>query len=106
MHIFHIATQSDWDAAVRTGSYDTSTRGRSLAEEGFIHASTRDQVQPVFERYYADAPEPLVLLTIDVDRLTAPVRVEPVGEATYPHIYGPINTGAVVDAQPFTATDG
>ncbi len=98
--IFHIATQADWEAATGRGSYDTSTRGRTLEEEGFIHASSRQQVQPVFERYYADAAEPLVLLTIEVERVTSPVRDEQVGDATYPHIYGPINTDAVVEVQP------
>ncbi len=98
--IFHIATRADWEAAVRRGAYDTSTRGRTLAEEGFIHASTREQVQPVFDRYYADAPEPLVLLTIDSARLAAPVREERVGDAVYPHVYGPINTDAVIEVQP------
>ena len=33
-----------------------------------------------------------MLLTIDPTRLTdAEVRVEPVGDDTYPHVYGPIN---------------
>ena len=50
-------------------------------------------MQPVFDRYYADADEPLVLLVIDPDRLGAEVRVEPVGDDTYPHVYGPIEPG-------------
>ena len=50
--IFHIATAADWRATLATGTYTTSTVGRSLAEEGFIHASRREQVQGVFDRYY------------------------------------------------------
>ena len=99
--IFHIATAADWRKALETGTYTTSTVGRSLDEEGFIHASRRDQVQGVFDRYYRDAGEHLVLLTIDPARLTdAEVRVEPVGNDTYPHVYGPIDRGAVVDVAP------
>jgi len=99
--IFHIATAADWRKALETGAYTTSTVGRSLDEEGFIHASRRDQVQGVFDRYYRDAGEHLVLLTIDPARLTdAEVRVEPVGDDTYPHVYGPIDRGAVVDVAP------
>ena len=45
--IFHIATVADWDEARRQGRYTTSTRGRTLAEEGFIHASRGDQWQAV-----------------------------------------------------------
>jgi uncharacterized protein (DUF952 family) len=98
--IFHIATRADWEAAQRDGAYTTSTRGRTLAEEGFIHAARTEQVQPVFDRYYADAGEPLVLLVIDPDRLGAEVRVEPVGDDTYPHVYGPIEPAAVVEVRP------
>ena len=99
--IFHIATAADWRKALETGTYTTSTVGRSLDEEGFIHASRRDQVQGVFDRYYRDAGEHLVLLTIDPARLTdAEVRVEPVGDDTYPHVYGPIDRRAVVDVAP------
>ena len=68
--IFHIATAADWRRTLGTGTYTTSTAGRTLDEEGFIHASRRDQVQGVFDRYYRSASEHLVLLTIDPTRLT------------------------------------
>lgn len=102
--IFHIATAADWRRTVDSGSYTTSTVGRSLEEEGFIHASRRDQVQGVFDRYYRGLGEPLVLLTIDPSRLTdAEVVVEPVGDDTYPHVYGPIDRRAVVDVTPLSS---
>lgn len=100
--IFHIATAADWRRALETGSYTTSTVGVSLAEEGFIHASRRDQVQGVFDRYYRSLGEDLVLLTIDTARLSSEVRVEPVGTDTYPHVYGPIDRRAVVDVAPLS----
>jgi uncharacterized protein (DUF952 family) len=101
--IFHIATAADWRRALDSGSYTTSTVGRSLAEEGYIHASRRDQVQGVFDRYYRGLGEPLVLLTIDTTRLSdAEVVVEPVGDDTYPHVYGPIDRRAVVDVTPLS----
>lgn len=99
--IFHIATDADWRRTLETGTYSTSTVGRTLEEEGFIHASRREQVQGVFDRYYRGLGEHLVLLTIDPARLTgAEVRVEAVGDDTYPHVYGPINRTAVVDVVP------
>ncbi|MCZ4500096.1 MAG: hypothetical protein JWQ74_2651 [Marmoricola sp.] len=97
-HIYHLALASDWQAAVAAGSYRISSLGVTLEQEGFIHASRADQWRGVKQRYYADVPEPLVLLVIDPDLLTAPLVVEEVpgtGE-TYPHIYGPINLDAVV----------
>lgn len=98
--IFHIATDADWRRTLETGTYTTSTVGRTLADEGFIHASRRDQVPGVFDRYYADLDEHLVLLTIDPRQLEAEVRLDPVGDDTYPHVLGPINRSAVVDVTP------
>ncbi len=104
--LFHIATAADWAAAQRAGSYTTSTRGVTLEEEGFIHAARREQVAQVWKRYYADADEPLLLLTIDTDRLSSPWRDDIVGDTTYPHVYGPLNTSAVVRAQPLDSRGG
>jgi uncharacterized protein (DUF952 family) len=104
--IFHIATAADWRRTLETGTYTTSTVGRTLDEEGFIHASRRDQVQGVFDRYYAGLGEHLVLLTIDPTRLEAEVRVEAVGDDAYPHVYGPVNRSAVVDVVPLDRRGG
>lgn len=102
MQIFHIATASDWAAAQQTGRYTTSTRGRTLAEEGFIHASRGDQWLVVRQRFYADVEEPLVLLAIEPGLLTSPVVEESVADSdeTFPHVYGPINVEAVVTVLP------
>jgi uncharacterized protein (DUF952 family) len=99
MHIFHIATAADWEHARKTGGYTTSTVGRSLEDEGFLHAARREQVAGVFERYYLEVDEPLVLLTIDTDRLGVPWREDSVGTDTYPHIYGPLSPSAVVGVE-------
>jgi uncharacterized protein (DUF952 family) len=100
--IFHLALRSDWEAARASGSYTTSTLGRTLAEEGFIHASRGDQWQGVRDRFYADVTEPLVLLVVETARLTSPVVEEVPEGATeaFPHIYGPLNVDAVVQAVP------
>jgi uncharacterized protein (DUF952 family) len=108
MRIFHIASAAEWRAARASGSYTTSTRGRSLDDVGFIHASRREQVAGVFGRYYRDAGEPLVLLGIETDRLTSPWREDPVRdelgvEQTFPHVYGPLNPSAVVSVEPLDA---
>lgn len=99
MQIFHIATAADWAAARAAGHYSTSTLGRSLAEEGFIHAAKRDQLEGVYAAYYRDTPEPLTLLTIDTDRLDVPWRYDQVGDDAFPHIYGPLPVTAVVRTQ-------
>jgi uncharacterized protein (DUF952 family) len=101
--IFHLALARDWEAAQRAGTYTVSTRGRSLAEVGFIHASRADQWTGVRDRFYADVTEPMVLLRIDPALLDVPVVEEPPGPGaseTFPHIYGPLPVRAVVRAIP------
>ncbi len=104
--IFHLALASDWAAAQDAGAYTMSTLGRTLAEEGFIHASRGDQWTAVRDRFYADVTEPLLLLQIDTDRLDVPVVEEPPAPGvteTFPHIYGPLAIDAVVKAMPVPA---
>lgn len=97
--IYHLALASDWSAAQLAGQYTVSTLGVSLAQEGFIHASTAAQWRGVRDRFYSTVTEPLVLLAIDPALLDSPVVHEPVGDPAeeFPHIYGPINVGAVVE---------
>ena len=102
--IYHLALLADWTAAAAAGEYTISTLGRTLAEEGFIHASRSDQWRGVKERFYAGVTDPLVLLVIDPQRLEVPVLTEtvPGTDETFPHIYGPINLDAVIGVEPAT----
>ena len=96
--VFHVALPGDWAEAQRAGEYTASTRGRTLAEEGFIHCSFADQVEGIATRYYADLDE-LVLLTVDPSLLTSDLVVEdpfPGAPQRYPHVYAPIPVAAVV----------
>jgi len=100
--IYHIATAADWGRARTGGQYTISTRGRTLAEEGFIHASAPEQVALVANAFYQGEPD-LLLLVIDTDLVDSEIRYEHVpGQAQpYPHIYGPLNTDAVIQTRPF-----
>ncbi|MEZ0110899.1 uncharacterized protein (DUF952 family) [Catenulispora sp. EB89] len=77
MTIYHIAFRTDWADAVAAGEYHVSTRGKTVEEQGFIHASTAAQVAGVANAFYADA-EDLLVLVIDPEKLTAPLRYDPV----------------------------
>jgi uncharacterized protein (DUF952 family) len=105
MRVLHLTTAEEWAAAQDAGTYTVSTRGRTLAQEGFIHCSQPHQVDGVRQRFFADVPD-LVLLEVDTDLLTSPWRVEEVpgtGEA-YPHVYGPLDLDAVVAVRPVPAS--
>ena len=101
--IYHIATRADWETALTDGEYTRSSVDKSLAEEGFIHASQASQVARTANKFYRDVPGDLVLLVIDPGLLRAEVRYEdvPGAELPFPHIYGPLNTDAVVEVRPF-----
>jgi uncharacterized protein (DUF952 family)/GNAT superfamily N-acetyltransferase len=93
--ILHITARADWEHAQTQGDYAAP----SLAEEGFIHCSTQEQVAGSANRYYAGRNDVLLLL-IDPARLTAPLVYEPPKRADradqlFPHIYGRLNLDAV-----------
>jgi uncharacterized protein (DUF952 family) len=95
--IYHITTSAEWNAALQQGSYEAF----SLKEEGFIHCSQEEQLPGVLERYFAGKKD-LVKLTIDIGKLKSQLIYEwsPSLAQTFPHIYGPINTDAVIKTEP------
>lgn len=99
-----MARRSDWDAALASGSYRVSTRGASLDDVGFIHASYPHQVRAVAEFVFAGDAEPLCVVVLDPERIRARgTRVvdEDGGDGElYPHIYGPIEPDVVTDVLP------
>lgn len=102
MRILHAALPDDWARGRADGSYDVSTRGVSLVEQGFIHASTLAQLPGVLDRFYADVPavDVLVVDLAMLDHEGAQVLWENVAGADdgpYPHVYGVIPTQTVVD---------
>ncbi len=101
MRVFHLTTAAAWDAALASGRYAVSTRGRTLEQEGYIHCSAAHQVDAVQARWFADVPD-LLLLEVETDRLTSPWRTEqlPGVPEAYPHVYGPLDLDAVVAVRP------
>lgn len=115
--LLHITERSSWEAARATGTYEMSTRGRTLDEVGFIHCSLRHQLPQVARMLYSDCdPADLVVLVIDSERVTAPLRYEPPEPGVtcaddkdagagaveeFPHIYGPLPVSAVVAEEPW-----
>lgn len=95
--LLHLCSTDDWSRAQARGEL----RPESLADAGFVHLSTPEQVHLPANRLYRGRTD-LVLLNIDPARLASPVRWEP-GVATdpeamlFPHLYGPLPIGAVID---------
>lgn len=101
--ILHLALRRDWDAARASGSYPWSTRGLTLDDVGYVHCSFEHQWRGVRDRFYADlSDDELILLVVDETRLSSPVVVERLDGAPddFPHVYGPLEIGAVIDTHP------
>jgi len=98
--IYHITTRQEWEQAQKEGSYSAP----SLAAEGFIHCSTREQATGVGERYYRGRSD-LVLLNIKSALLKVELRYEDSHQngVLFPHIYGPLTLDAVAAVTPFPA---
>lgn len=110
MAIFHVTTRAEWEAADAVGSYRMSTKGATLDQVGFIHASSAEQLPRVAEFLYAGTHDPLVVLELDDDGIRrSGIRIPwedgGAGEL-FPHIYGAIDTAFVVTVRPFDVNPG
>jgi uncharacterized protein (DUF952 family)/GNAT superfamily N-acetyltransferase len=99
--LLHLIEPAAWRAALGEGA----VRPPSLESVGFVHLSTPEQVHLPAERLYPGRRD-LVLLVVDPQRLTDPVRFEPgvpadPGGMLFPHLYGPLPAAAVVAAVPY-----
>ena len=89
---FHLTPHHVWAAQVSQQTYAPEPFER----EGFIHCTDgEDRVIEVGNRYYSADTRSFVCLVIDVDRVKVPVKCED-SERLYPHIYGRLNSDAVV----------
>ena len=88
--IYHIAIRAEWEPQADESTYAPNR----YQEDGFIHCSERQQLEPVAEANFQGRDD-LVLLELMPTKLKPETRYEHGGEEKYPHIYGPINKGAV-----------
>ncbi len=101
MIIYHITSKTEWQQALQKGQY----LPLDYAKDGFIHTSFREQVLKTASKFYAGKRE-LVLLKIDSEKITDPIKVENLdgGTEKFPHIYGPLPVNAVQMTSDFTFT--
>jgi uncharacterized protein (DUF952 family) len=91
---YHIALAAELEAACSGSPYAPG----AFPEERFIHCTDGlDHAIETANRYFRDDSRTFVLLTIDLDRVSAPVRYEDESRI-YPHIYGRLELSAIVSA--------
>lgn len=98
--LFHLATVTQWTAYEEGGAIVPA----SLDDEGFVHCSWGRQVAGTVRKHFAGVDE-LLALELDPGRIAAPVVAEDTSGAgqAFPHVYGPVPTGAVLAAYVLSA---
>ena len=106
-YLYKILSLRNWQA-----TQNRKTAQLSAEDDAFIHFSTQDQLERIIEKYWADAPQ-LVVLKIDSNQLEGRLMFEtnPGGTTKYYHLYDgfiPFNSiveSTIVYRQPIEACD-
>ena len=82
-YLYKILSLRNWEA-----SQSRKTVQLSADDDAFIHLATEDQLEKIIEKYWADAPQ-LVILKIDSNKLEGKLVLEsnPRGSTKYYHLY-------------------
>lgn len=98
MIILHCLKKSEWEQSKSLPFYGDEY----IDADGFIHCSDIHTFKNVAPNFKNSADE-LLLLCIDTDKINAHVKWEDGDNCgtEYPHIYGLLNTDAVIKALPF-----
>jgi uncharacterized protein (DUF952 family) len=93
---YHLVPADDWAA----GDADEPYAAASLAEEGFIHCTDgMAEMVATANRHYRGDPRAFLVLTVDLEALGSPWRIEDPG-GIYPHVFGTIDRAAVTSVVP------
>jgi uncharacterized protein (DUF952 family) len=95
--IYKVCSKAAFDEAKAKGRFEGSEPD---LRDGFIHFSSADQLEGTLAKHFAGQPN-LVLLAVDTERLGERLQWEPSrGGAIFPHLYGPLDLGAVLWTEP------
>ena len=103
--MLHLCTAAEWEAARAAGTVAPP----SLAEVGFVHLSTPEQVTLPANRLFHGRSD-VLLLVLDPARIGVEIRWEPgvpgdPESMRFPHAYGPVPTAAVTVTLPYRPGD-
>lgn len=94
----HLVPAAGWDTRDPAVPYLPA----AYAADGFVHCTDGDAAMVgVANRLYRDDPRPFLLLTIDLERTGSPWRFDDPARI-YPHVYGPIDPGCVLEVRRMT----
>jgi uncharacterized protein (DUF952 family) len=99
--IYHLCPVARWNA----WPAETPYLPEPYEQDGFIHCTAGDELLlQVANRFYRTVPGDFVALVIETNLLTSRLVWEAPSPGDtlapqFPHIYGPINPGAIVDVR-------
>lgn len=99
----HLVPEAAWDTRDPSAPYLPA----AYPEDGFVHCTDGDEEMVVVaNRFYRSVPGSFVLVTLDLDLTGSPWRFDD-PELRYPHVYGEIDAGAVLEVRRMArAADG
>lgn len=101
--VLKIVDRPSWEKARLEGAYRGSADD---VRDGFIHLSSPVQARGTVEKFFAGRGD-LLLVALDAARLGSFLRWEPSrGGELFPHVYGPLDLGAVLWEKPLPLDGG
>ena len=95
--VYHMAHQSDWEAALASGQYEGSPDDK---RDGFIHLSGPSQIRGSANKHRAGQKD-LLLITFEAAKLPKLIwEANAPGGMEFPHHYGPIDPSLATKAEP------
>lgn len=100
---YHLSPEDVWESQKNNSTY----LPEPFEQDGFIHTTNgTEKLLWVANEFYTEDERAYTVLVLDVSKLTSPLRYDDDGEV-FPHIYGPLNTDAVIgELQVQRADDG
>lgn len=92
---YHLTSKNIFQNNIHDGYY----KHKSLIDDGFIHCCTRSQINIIFDLFYRNVNEDVIVLCINSDELKSKFVFEFSNSLNeyFPHIYGAINLNAVIE---------
>ena len=93
---YHLAIVEEWEAQKSGDSYIPG----AYEADGFIHCTDGlDLLTNVANMFYEGSADARTILVLDVSKIESEIKYED-PDQTFPHIYGPLNTSAVIAELP------
>jgi len=94
--IYKVCPQSEWAAALQSGTYQGSGDDQ---RDGFIHFSTAGQLTATLAKHFT-GQDGLVLVSVRADAMGDKLKWEPSrGGDLFPHLYGELVVSHATDVQ-------